>query len=573
MKAGIVLLEIALAAVFAGIPQSGARVAEHSLGFSRAAGVLERAEQEEEAQQSADSATYTLKGTVINSVTGEGIHGALVQIYGQRQRSMLTGPDGSFQFDGVAAGQYAVLCRKPGYFSQEELEPGAFQRPIAQAGPDAGSVRLKLIPEGIIYGRISGNNGEPLENLPVHLLSKEITNGEMEWRESNQTRTDEEGEFRIAELQPGTYYVFIGPGQDSEVLPGNRGESLAKGYAGVFYPGASDLSSAAPIQITPGKHFEVMSTISLSPFFRISGTVGGYPQGQPVNIQVLNAAGEEMSTSMRLNQRTGQFQTGWLPAGAYVVKGFATDQSSQQTFTDSGPVNLNANVSGVQLSLVPGINIPISVRVERTKAEGESEDDGPDGLGRNQGFLAANVMLNEKNGMLSRKQYGMENVGRASNSSLAIRNVPPGVYEIAITPNGPYYVDSARSGAVDLLSQDITISPGASLEPFEIVMRDDTAELHGTVAYGENARQATIVAIPERIRQGVRNVGTTHPRGEFEFPQLAPGTYTVLAVDNLQRLEYRNPEVMQKYLSKAREVTLEPNQSVGVELELIHVQE
>jgi hypothetical protein len=54
------------------------------------------------------------------------------------------------------------------------------------------------------------------------------------------------------------------------------------------------------------------------------------------------------------------------------------------------------------------------------------------------------------------------------------------------------------------------------------------------------------------------------------MPQLPPGNYKVLAVDTPE-FEYANPDVLQKYLSKAREISLAPNQRAKVELELVHI--
>src|SRR5258707_5633868 len=70
---------------------------------------------------------YSLTGMVINSVTGEPVRGALVQIYMNGQASRLTGTDGKFQFDGLPGGQINITARKPGFFSQEELENQSFR--------------------------------------------------------------------------------------------------------------------------------------------------------------------------------------------------------------------------------------------------------------------------------------------------------------------------------------------------------------------------------------------------------------------------------------------------------------
>jgi hypothetical protein len=57
------------------------------------------------------------------------------------------------------------------------------------------------------------------------------------------------------------------------------------------------------------------------------------------------------------------------------------------------------------------------------------------------------------------------------------------------------------------------------------------------------------------------------------MPGLAPGEYSVLALDHLDGLEYTNPEVINPYLSKAQHVVLQPNQKIELYLELAKVRE
>jgi hypothetical protein len=60
-------------------------------------------------------------------------------------------------------------------------------------------------------------------------------------------------------------------------------------------------------------------------------------------------------------------------------------------------------------------------------------------------------------------------------------------------------------------------------------------------------------------------------KAPFHIAQLAPGEYKILAVDNPDELEYANPEAVRRYLSKARDVSLAPNQKAKVELEVIRI--
>ena len=172
-----------------------------------------------ESPQNSSDEKYTLRGTVVNSLTGDPIRGALVQIYFLGQTSMLTGPDGKFQFDGLPDGQTAITVRKPGFFTQEEIQPSAGGQRLATTGPNTSQVVLKLIPEGVIYGKISEDDGEPIEGLPIRLLVQRLQNGRKVWEERTGTATDEEGMFRIAELHPGDYFLSAGPSRVPVTFP------------------------------------------------------------------------------------------------------------------------------------------------------------------------------------------------------------------------------------------------------------------------------------------------------------------------------------------------------------------
>src|SRR5260370_12586943 len=107
-----------------------------------------------ESQQFSTDDKYTLRGTVINSVTSEPIRGALVQIYFNGQSSMLTGPDGKFQFAGLPPGQSTIMVRKPGFFSEDDFDPhGRGQHP-ATTPPNSPALLLTLSPETVISTRI-----------------------------------------------------------------------------------------------------------------------------------------------------------------------------------------------------------------------------------------------------------------------------------------------------------------------------------------------------------------------------------------------------------------------------------
>src|SRR6266705_1513893 len=233
-----------------------------------------------ESLQRSDDSKHALRGMVVNSVTGEPIRGALVQIYFNGQSSMLTGPDGKFQFDGLPNGQTVVSVRKPGFFTEEEIHSHGYARQMVSTGPHSAPLVLKLLPEGVVYGRISEDDGEPIEGLPIQLVVQRLQNGRKVWEQRPGATTDEDGAFRIAELPPGNYFLSAGPSRNLITYPSKLSQPGSQGIPAVFYPNGSDLAAAAPISIVPGRRVEINLTLSPQPFYRVSGTISGYSQGQ-----------------------------------------------------------------------------------------------------------------------------------------------------------------------------------------------------------------------------------------------------------------------------------------------------
>ena len=155
-------------------------------------------------------ASFTLSGSVVNSVTGESVGHALVRVAGSTQRTVFSDGEGHFQFDGLAAGRVVVTAQKPGYFSQQEFRGSANR--LVNVGPEHRPVVVKLTPQSAISGRVTDATGQPIEHVPVHLTAKAVRDGRKHWEARGQQQTDEGGRYRFANLMPGAYYLAAGPG-------------------------------------------------------------------------------------------------------------------------------------------------------------------------------------------------------------------------------------------------------------------------------------------------------------------------------------------------------------------------
>jgi len=536
------------------------------------------------------AASYPIRGTVVNSVTGEPIRGALVQIYANRQRSALTGADGSFQFADVPAGTVNLNVQKPGFFTAQAIQSPRAQASFAVSGPDQPPVMLKLMPEGVISGQVNGDGGEPVENLSVQILAERIENGKRTRVILKGATTDEQGEYRIADLQPGKYFVFVGATNNVEAFAAPPTQQGARGYAATFYPNGNDFATANPVEVAAGQRAEINFNLRSQPFHRISGTVSGYPRGTAgINLQVTDAAGQQMQAGFRFDQASGTFRTLWLPAGSYTLTAQIRNPESGQVYFAAQNLDLSSDVAGVRLQLAPGLNIPVSFQVERTRSDTPTTETqtffvAGRGMGARRRQVRVNVparvaLIPQGEGVSRQQRFAQPGQGE---SSLEVAEVPPGIYAVQVFPNGSYYVQSARSGSLNLLEQNLTVAPGSSVEPIEIVLRDDFASLEGSVTADAGNDSATVIAIPEGGQPQMRgvdlsrptpSVDPSHAAAVFEMGQLAPGNYKILAVDRPDDFEYGNPEVLRKYLNKAREIALVANQQAKIELELVHVGE
>jgi hypothetical protein len=496
--------------------------------------------------------SYTLSGTVVDSVTGAPIRRALVQLNGVQSRLALTDEGGKFRFENLVQCQCAISAIKPGYADRAESGKNSANTTVT-IGADAAAVVLKLEPESTIAVHVTGEDGEAAEGLPVRVLGSQIQQGRRHWTRQEGGQTDEQGALRVGHLRPGKYYVSVGPSFRPVGYTGEGGAGADVGYPRTFYPNAADLEGAALVDATAGNTLRLELAMSTVPVYRISGAVVGGPLGQPCFIRVTDASGENVPIGARVNPATGVFRSGVIPAGFYTLRAnCVADGDIAQV--GKLPLRVNSNQSNLIVPVVPIVSIPVMFR--RSGASEDGNDRNPAGM-----LLLTQKQLGDR--VSSRTE---ENGDR---SRLVVKGVEPGTYSVDIWPNGGWYVESARYGSVDLVTDDLTVPDGGTTENIEVTLKNDGATLSGTVRGGSGGTSATgtVLLVPGRAPR--RAQVTQIMNGTFTIGDLAPGSYRVFALDRADDLEYTNPEALRDCLAKAQEVTLGPKQEARVDLELL----
>src|SRR3569833_4255033 len=149
----------------------------------------------------------TIRGIVVNSVTSEPIPRALVFVGGPQQQSTFTDSGGRFQLENVSEGKVYIQAQRPG-FKSGSRQGG---RQIAVSA-QTSEVSLQLEPMARIQGRITNEDGEPLQGVAVHALMPFISAGKRRWvQQKPGLTTDATGRFSIEDLAAGRYILYTSP--------------------------------------------------------------------------------------------------------------------------------------------------------------------------------------------------------------------------------------------------------------------------------------------------------------------------------------------------------------------------
>jgi Carboxypeptidase regulatory-like domain len=494
--------------------------------------------------QSADGSQpqRTLRGEVVNSVTGQPIPGALVQAGGGH--AVLTDHDGQFEMnDSAGRDAMTAFATKPGYFE-------SFRSGSKAPGEENHPVTLKLDPEAIVSGAVIDQTGQPLQGMHVQLKMLRVRDGLRRWQGMNSTITNVEGEFRFAELQPGRYSLSTEFQVDG--LP-DAASSVA--FAPVVYPPPSGNEEAA-FTVAWGDHFEANLTPPAQKLYAVTGHVEGAP-AQPVQFEAESSSGAKISPSVRFNRASGDFRL-LLPSGSYLLK-LHSYSARDSLFGARQIVISEAPMRDISISLAPLATIPVEVEYQNVSSASQDTQ-----------AFSLDVWLTQADPTDSGLQFHAQPPPPHSpgDAMLRIPNVEPGRYQLLARPPRPWYVASATCGAVDLLRETIDIVGSAAGCTIHAVLRNDSSTLRWFIDTKNQANERQkfqVYAVPlGNLSQSGNDTRTDLGEGTFE--SLAPGHYLVIAFDHQQELPYREPDELQHYLSLGQEVTLGPGGKSDVQL-------
>ena len=530
--------------------------------------------------------TYPVRGTVINSVTHQPI--ARVLANGQ-QDAVLTDGEGRFELQ-LAAGSSVLQLQRPGYTPSNEPQ-------IIQVGPDLPEITLNLRPDALITGQVMFSDSSPAQGIRVAVYRRSVENGRSQWVNQASASTNSEGSFRLWGLQPGSYMLYTQMQLDRE---GQAGASY--GYPAVYYPGTDEPTPGGILVLTAGQHAQADLTLTRQPFYPVTVRVAMAEMGG-MSFQVYESGGQIAGVPVRVNRRDGTVQFS-VPNGSYYLEAERYDM--QNNGGGGGPRRgrsrgvgaygrvdfriANAPLSGLNLVLSPLQGLRVNVRKDFTVSNNnDTRGDQVVFAGQN-GEVASNpgftMMLSAAGDTVAPRSMSAQLTpveGTNDDTAFEFGRVTPGKYWVTIFAFVGY-VSSVTSGGVDLSREPLVVGAGGASAPLEVTLRDDTGTISGQITSlqsGSGANpgstlgvrsQTFVYAIPLFSTSQQLMQGAASPSGDLSIPNLAPGTYRVIAFDHQQNIDFHSPEEMAKYSSMGKTVTVEAGGAVNVQLDSVETE-
>ena len=393
-----------------------------------------------------------------------------------------TGARGSFVILSVLPGWYILRATRRGYAPAEsgQLRPGRPGHAFEVADNRAsGFIEIKMSHLPAITGSVLDENGVGIPKWPVHIYT-----GRKPIRHAAQTVTDERGNFRIGELDPGSYYVRTGPGPLEDQTP----------LLATYSKAAVELADATAVTIHVG---ETLRDVVLLPvkgrLLTLSGTVLPVPLMGATLTLVTDTGRREVVSAP--GQPTPFSATGVQPGAVeLIVKGFDLRGIECGSYTR---LSVDKDMNGLRLACAPfgpdsftiaGATVKTPAVVRRVDLDGAGE---PHPLAREE-LLA------------------------------------PGHWEISVPP-GDYYVASVRN------SGQLATHAGAwwgfdagTYTRLAVSLSSSPGTISGVVSTGGNPVAGAPVFLENAAGSQTWNT-RSDPQGQYRIGGLAPGYYTIVS--------------------------------------------
>lgn len=561
------------------------------------------------ASQDQPPPTCKLSGSVVDSATGAPL--AKVNLQLQQADSTPTvatatvDSKGNFTMVNVPAGQYRLKATRNGFLDTyygSRRAAGTGTAITLEPGQEMKDLQVKMFSFGVIAGVVRDTDGEPLVGASVKLYRQSF--GQVGYRQFNsvsELTTDDLGQFRAVNLEPGKYFIRASRTADEDYLPSaaldHSGKELPPVLLPTFYPGTLDPTSARMVEVSAGARISGADiTMVRSRVFRVKVHASATEGLGGLSVWLADPSGfDGLDTKIRgqRNNDKEDFEIRGVPPGSYTLGASAnpiSHQHSQQPgvftfnfferqFRARMPLTVSGDMEGVRITVNSGAEITgrvITEKSDKPPAAAPSPDGGTatftisiDGAGASVG--QSNPFEDGFVGFTSRTGRGDSRAPLGEDGTFAT-GLYPGAYDVFAAKSN-HVIKSIRADGVDIYAEGLTITDG-SKPTIEIVLAPEGGKVEGAALDKDDkpAAGATVLLVAEpklRARSDSYHQTATDQNGRYHFDNIRPGEYKVFAWEDLPDQAWFDPDFLKDVESKGEPVTLAPNGHASAQVHVL----
>jgi hypothetical protein len=470
--------------------------------------------------------------------------------------AVTTDAEGKFAFTSVNPGEYQIAVQRDNfqYIAPRRPEPVSLK-----AGDAKSDIVLKLTPLGVIAGLVRDENGEPVQNVPVSLMTWQYSPSGRQLTTRASTTTNDLGEYRLFGVAAGKYYLKTG-------APSRRVTDEDETFVPSFYPAALDAAGAAALEIHPA---EEMRGIDLTA--RRARTVAARgrvvkPEGAGTVMFTIsqNLDNGSMNTQSPLGDPEGKFELRGMMPGSYTLGAQTTVGDRRFTVRYTLQVG-STDIDNIELRLVQALDLKGFVRIE-----------GSPGIKPAQ----VSVRLEGRSGrsaapmptrMMTAGGQVVSGTGAVAEDGTFNLTVDPDFYRVAATAPGTY-LKSVTCGSKDVTEAGIDLSGGDACD-LTVVMSANGGQLEGQVtdADSQPAPSVQVTLAPTgSLRTDLFKTTSTDAKGQFKIGAIVPGSYKAYAWEEVDSNAVRyDPEFVKPFESSAQSVRIAEGSTETISLKQI----
>ena len=490
------------------------------------------------------------------------------------RRTVSTGLDGSYTFKELPAGRFRITVTRGGYLQLEygQRRPGEQGRPLQLAeGQKLERIDFALPRMSGIAGRITDENGEPIEGVSVFASRSLFYDGKRRLVpvSSLSVRSDDEGEYRIPRLAPGSYHVVASTKETWTVV--QNGQETVLGYMPTYYPGVAAATDARRVTVGVGEQARAVD-FSLIPgrAAKVSGTALD-SQGRPfTNVSLSEEIRGLDGASFRggptvTTGADGAFVAREVPPGEYTLS--ASRSAGSEGVPEAAIMYLTVDGTDIE-------NIVLTGSSGGTVTGRVVSEEGPLPKVSLLRVTAYEQYRSQPPPVLLGTFRSMDSGVVKEDGTFTAANVF-GRARIQVTVPEGWMLKRVQHEGRDITDKVIELRSGEHLANVEILITNRVTDVSGHVtdATGAPLGDATVLVFPANADawfEHARSIRLTRPdqQGRWQVKGLPAGDYLAVALEYIENIAWQDPEYLESLRRYAEKFTLPEGGSHTLPLKL-----